>query len=110
MEAALEFIDEHIESELCLDTLADVAHMSKTYFCSQFRKMNGISPWEYITIKRIERAILLIETTDLSRLEIALKCGYNNASNFYYAFKKVTGKPPGDYNRKSTDILTQSSK
>ena len=99
METALEFIDEHLDSDLTLDTLADVAHMSKTYFCGQFKKLNGISPWEYITIKRIEKAISLIESTNLSRLEIALKCGYNNTSNFYYAFKRVTGKTPSSYKK-----------
>ncbi len=100
MEDALNYINEHLDTDLSLVTLADVAHMSKTYFCSQFRKLNGISPWDYITIKRIERAISYIENTNMTRLEIALKCGYNNTSNFYYAFKKVTGKTPRDYARK----------
>ena len=99
IEKAINYIDEHLESDLTLDELSDVAHMSKTYFCCQFRKLNGISPWEYITIKRIERAIFYIESTDLTRLEIAVKCGYNNTSNFYYAFKKITGKTPGDSKR-----------
>lgn len=84
--------------------------MSKTYFCGQLKKLNGISLWDYITIKRIEKAITLIESSNLSRLEIALKCGYNNTSNFYYAFKKVTGKTPEDYKKVSTDILAQCSK
>lgn len=107
MESALNYIDEHLDSELTLETLSDVAHMSKTYFCSQFKKLNGISPWEYITIKRIEKAITLIETTNLSRMEIALRCGYNNTSNFYYAFKRITGKAPGNYKNLSSDILSK---
>lgn len=97
MENALNYIDTHLDSELSLKTLADTAHMSKTYFCSKFKQLNGISPWDYITIKRIEKAIYYIESTNMTRLEIALKCGYNNTSNFYYAFKKITGKSPGDY-------------
>lgn len=105
MEDALSYIDRNLESELTLATLSDVAHMSKTYFCCQFKKLNGISPWEYITIKRIERAITYIETTNLTRLEIALKCGYNNTANFYHAFKRVTGKTPGDFKKTSGGIL-----
>ncbi len=110
MENALNYIDENLENDLTLETLSDVAHMSKNYFCCQFKKLNGISPWDYITIKRIERAIAYIESTNLTRLEIALKCGYNNTSNFYYAFKRVTGKTPGDYKKNSTDIFPQNSK
>lgn len=109
MEAALKYIDEHLDADLTLELLSDVAHMSKTYFCGQFRKLNGISPWEYITIKRIERAISYIESTDLTKLEIAVKCGYNNTSNFYHAFKRVTGKTPGDYKKLSADILSKTS-
>ena len=97
VEKAINYIDCHLDSDITLDELSDIAHMSKTYFSSQFRKLNGISPWEYITIKRIERAIYYIENTDLTKIEIAVKCGYNNTSNFYHAFRKVTGKTPGDY-------------
>jgi len=110
MEDALNYIEEHLDSELTLETLSDVAHMSKTYFCCQFKKLNGISPWDYITIKRIEKAISYIESTDLTRLEIALKCGYNNTSNFYHAFKRVTGKTPGDFKRTSGNIFAQGNK
>ena len=99
MEDALNYIDSHLESEFSLEHLSDVAHMSKTYFCSQFKKLNGISPWEYITIKRVEKAISYLKSSDMSKLEIALKCGYNNTANFYYAFKRVTGKTPGDYKK-----------
>lgn len=99
IEDAINYIDSNLESDIRLDALSDAAHMSKTYFCSQFKKLNGISPWEYITIKRIERAIGLIESTNLTKLEIAIKCGYNNTSNFYHAFKRVTGKTPRDYKK-----------
>ncbi len=99
MEKVLNYIDEHFDSDITLDELSAAAHMSKNYFCRQFKELNGISPWEYITIRRIERAISYIESTDLTKLEIAVKCGYNNTSNFYHAFKKVTGKSPSDYKR-----------
>lgn len=97
IEKTLAYIDANLESDLTLEQIALVANMSKNYFCRQFKKLNGISAWEYITIKRIERAVSYIETTDLTRLEIAARCGYNNTANFYHAFKKVTGKTPADY-------------
>lgn len=97
VEKALAYIDEHLTEDLTLDEISNVAQMSRNYFCRQFKKLNGISPWEYITVKRIEKAVEYIKTTDLTRLEIAAKCGYNNTSNFYYAFKKITGKNPAEY-------------
>ena len=97
IERSLKYIDSHLSENITLEEIANVAHMSKNYFCRIFKKLNGMSPWDYITVKRIEHAVMLLNTTDLTRLEIAQRCGYNNTSNFYYAFKKVTGKAPGDY-------------
>ena len=59
--------------------------------------MNGISPWEYITIKRVEKAIGLLKTTNDTKLNIAMQCGFNSSSNFYKAFFRITGKKPGSY-------------
>ena len=62
-----------------------------------FKKFNGISPWEYITIKRVENAVELIKNTNMTKLEIAEKCGFSSSSNFYKAFFNITGKKPSDY-------------
>lgn len=97
IEQTINYIDNNLSSNITLEILSDIAHMSKTYFSSQFRKLNGISPWEYITIKRIEKAIMYIENTSMTKLEIAEKCGFNNTANFYHAFRRVTGKTPSDY-------------
>lgn len=97
IERAMNYIDENLEYDLELDTLAKIAKVSRNYFSALFKKLNGISPWEYITIKRIERAVEYLKTTGLTKLEIATKCGFNNTANFYHAFKKITGKTPGDY-------------
>ena len=94
---ALKFIDENLEGDLKLDELAKIAAMNKSYFSTVFKQFNGISPWEYITIKRVEMAIELLKNTSLTKLEIAQRCGFNSSSNFYQQFKKVTGKLPKDY-------------
>lgn len=94
---ALRFIDDNLESDLKLDELAKLAAMNKSYFSTVFKQFNGISPWEYITIKRVEKAIELLKNTSLTKLEIAQRCGFNSSSNFYQQFRKVTGKLPKDY-------------
>lgn len=93
---AANFIDENLERDITLDEIAKYAAMNKTYFSTMFKKLNGISTWEYITIKRVEKAVALIKTTSLSKLEIAQRCGFNSSSNFYKAFHKVTGRAPKD--------------
>jgi AraC-like DNA-binding protein len=94
---AIRYIDDNLETRLTLQEIARVACLTPTYFSSVFKKLNGISPWDYITIKRVERAVELLKTTDLTKLEIAERCGFSGSSNFYKAFAHVTGKKPSDY-------------
>ena len=100
MEAALRYIDENITSPISLDEIALNANMSRTYFCTVFKKLNGLSPWEYIGLKRIQMARKLLEESTKSILEISLECGYNNISHFNRAFKSVTGRKPSEYRSK----------
>lgn len=98
MRAALDFIDNNLsDAALSLNDIAACASMSPTYFSGTFKKMNSVSPWEYITVKRVEKAVMLLKTTDLTKLDIAQRCGFSSSSNFYKAFSKVTGKTPSQY-------------
>lgn len=100
MKRALEYIEKNLsDSSLKLSDIAAQAAMSPTYFSSVFKKMNSISPWEYITIKRVEKSIELIKTTDLTKLDIAQQCGFSSSSNFYKAFSNVTGKTPSQISK-----------
>ena len=97
LKRSIDHINENLENKLTLKEIADVACMTPNYFSSVFKKFNGISPWEYITIKRVEKAVEMLRTTDMTKLEIAEQCGFSGSSNFYKAFFRVTGKRPGDY-------------
>ncbi len=97
MEKALKFIDQNLTQKISLDEIAKISNMSPAYFSSIFKKLNGISLWEYITAKRVDRAIELIKTTDMNKLDIAMDCGLGSSSNFYKAFYHVTGKKPSDF-------------
>ena len=96
---AVSYIDEHLSERLTLNELAEIACMSPTYFSAVFKKLNGISLWKYITIKRVERAIALLRSTDMTKLEIAENCGFSSSSNFYKAFTSITGKNPSDFSK-----------
>ena len=83
---AIDYIGENLDQPLTLAGVASVAYMSPTYFSSVFKRLNGISPWEYITIKRVEKAVGMLKSTDMTKLEIAEPCGFSGASNFYKMF------------------------
>ena len=98
---AMRYIDENLSEPLTLEHIAERANLNKTYFTTLFRKLNGVTPWEYITARRIERSFLLLQNGELNILEIAISCGFNNVSNFNRAFRKVTGLTPSEYRRRN---------
>lgn len=99
VECAMNYIMSHIEQPFTLVDLAREAQMSRSYFSTVFRTLNGISVWDYVTKRRIERAQYLLESTGDSITEISAKSGFNNVANFNRAFKKVTGDTPREYRK-----------
>lgn len=97
MTRVLDYINENLTADLTLDSLADVACMSPTYFSANFKRLNGLSPFEYISSKRIQLAISYLKSTSKNVTEIATLCGFNTTANFNKTFKKITGCSPSNY-------------
>lgn len=97
---AIDYIQQNLESKLTLDEIAAHACVSPTYFSYLFKKFNGISLWEYISIKRVEKAIEMLKSKKMTKLEIAESCGFSSSSNFYKIFTSVTGKSPSYFVKK----------
>lgn len=97
MDRVLKYISEHYAEPISLASLAEILHMNKTYFSRIFRESNGISPKEYIVKTRIAAAAQQLKDSDRGVLEVAQACGFSSLSNFYNAFKRVTGQSPAQY-------------
>lgn len=97
IEASINFIHEHLCEDISLAMLANVAHLNRSYFSTLFKRLNGVTPWEYITARRIEKAQHMLVNSTKSILEIAYSCGYNNNSNFNRAFRQITGMSPSTF-------------
>ena len=97
LSAVINYIHKNLENKLTLNELAGVAYLSPTYFSYVFKKFNGISLWEYISIKRVERAVEMLKKQKLTKIEIAERCGFSSSSHFYKTFTAVTGKKPSDF-------------
>jgi AraC family transcriptional regulator len=91
---ALEFIESHLNQSFTLDQLADALGMSMFYFCRQFKHSMGITPHQYVTRRRIERAKELLWHSKLSITEIALQVGFATPSAFSQVFRRSTGMTP----------------
>ena len=110
LNAVLQYIDDHLDGEIRLAQLAAIAHVSPAYFSTLFKRFNGLSPVEYIVHKRVQRAIELIRSSNASLTTIAMSCGFNNSTNFYKAFRKVTGRTPVSYRQTEEDAHGKNAK
>lgn len=97
MESSTNYILSHLDAPLTLDMLAKEACMSRSYYSTMFKELNGISVWDYITKQRIDLAQYQLEHSELSITQISENCGFNSISNFNRAFRKLTGKTPREY-------------
>lgn len=94
------YIKEHLEQEICRNTVADYIHMSPDYLDRLFKKEFGLSVSQYIKEKKIDYAKMLLRTTNLSVSEIAQRLGYINLSHFIASFKQITNMTPVNYRKK----------
>lgn len=94
--AAKEYINSHLTEKLTLDILAEAIYTDKFYLSHLFKKECGMSIVDYISMQRVALAKKLI-IGGRGATEIYTDCGFNDYSSFYRAFKKLSGKSPGEF-------------
>ncbi len=99
MTKVLDHVNQHIYEDINAEALADVACVTKPYLARLFKREFGFSPLQYINLKKMERAQLLLLTEDLSVKEVAYKLGFSDISYFIRLFKRMTGATPQAYRR-----------
>ena len=86
-----------MDKKLSIEELARECNYSVGYFSHLFRAVTGVAPHAYMCRLRIERAKNLLDSTDLSVLEIALAVGCEDQNYFSRFFKEQTGFSPSAY-------------
>lgn len=100
MKRVLAYIHAHITDSIGIEQLAGVANVTKPYFIRLFKREFGASPVQYINGKKVERAQLLLYTTDKSVKEVAYTQGFSDQNYFIRLFRRMTGLTPQEYRRR----------
>lgn len=87
----------HIETPLTLQDIANTLNMSVGYLSTTFKKNMGMSIMKYLRKIKIDRAKILLTTTDKSLLEISTLLCFCDQGNFSKTFKYFTGLTPTEY-------------
>jgi AraC family transcriptional regulator len=93
------YMRDRLDQDISLNELAGLLNLSRFHFCTAFRFATGQTPYEWLTIRRIERARDLLGNPTLRVTDIALAVGYSTPSAFSVGFRKVTGMTPTDFRR-----------
>ena len=101
---AYQYMDKHFCESCTLKEIADHVHLSANHLHTVFLHSEGMTPYEYVTQKRIERAKTLILLGESSLAQIALETGFCSQSHFAAVFKKSTGQTPARYRNQVFDL------
>lgn len=94
-----EYIDAHLERPLSVLALARVAGQSPWHFAKAFRATTGAPPHAYITARRMERALVLLQQTTLPVRRVARLVGFESLSHFRASFRRAWGESTAVYRR-----------
>lgn len=79
-----------------VDDLAKQAALSRSTFCERFMSTVGSAPLHYLTEIRMAEAEALLRSGQFSVALIAERVGYGTEAAFRRAFRRVTGRTPGE--------------
>jgi len=89
-----QYIEDHIDGDLSLTTIAEIAAFSPFHFHRIFRTITQETLLEYTTRKRVERAALDLIHKNIRITEISHRCGFNDTATFARTFKKYYNLSP----------------
>lgn len=93
-------LDRNFVSGVDLQEAAEVARLSRFHFHRLFRSVYGVTPAQYLSNRRIERAQDLLRSTNLTVTDVCMAVGYSSHGSFTTRFGQVTGETPAAYQRR----------
>jgi AraC family transcriptional regulator len=96
-----DYIDKHLDEDLSVERLSQVANFSKYHFHRQFSEYAGISVCKYVQLMRLRRASYRLVFSPPTRIiDIGLEAGFENPESFSRAFKNMFGQTPSQFRYK----------
>lgn len=99
-----QYISEHYQEEISLQSVAEKMNYSDAYFCKIFKQCFDKSFIVYLTEYRMEQAKKLLADVRINVKDVSVSVGYRDSNYFAKVFKRAVGSTPTEYR---TEILKQ---
>lgn len=90
-------VEADLTADLSLSALARQLNVNSSYLSALFKKELGSTLTEYVSRRRVNHAMFLLEATSLQIQTIAQQCGIPDVNYFTRTFKKCAGVTPKEY-------------
>lgn len=97
---SIEFMKSHLSETLKIATLAALVNLSRSHYTTSFKRVTGYAPLSYLNHLRMQRAVQLLNTTDLSIKRISDQLGFSDQFYFSRAFRKMHNHSPSEHRRR----------
>jgi AraC family transcriptional regulator of arabinose operon len=97
---SIEFMKAHVQEPLKVATLASLVRLSRSHYTTLFRRVTGYAPLSYLNHVRMQRAVQLLNTTELSIKRISDQLGFSDQFYFSRAFSKMHNHSPSEHRRR----------
>ena len=95
---AINYIETNYSEKISRHNLAEKSGMNFNTFCKRFKETTGCSPIDFLIRFRIEKAVeMMEENKNITVIDTAMSCGFENSSYFSRKFKQLVGIPPMNY-------------
>ena len=94
-----DYIELSLDRRIRVADLAALVGYTEYYLTEKFKKETGLSISLYIRYAKIERAKVLLESTELSVREISERLAFNTVNYFIQCFRDTTGCTPAQYRK-----------
>ena len=94
----VDYVKNNIENNVSVEMLADKMCITRGHLNRKVKAITGITTQQYITRIRLEHARMLLEQNpDMNITQVAMQCGFDDASSFTRAFKRTFGATPSQH-------------
>jgi len=95
----IDYLVAHLAEDVELQTISDLARLSRSYFSRAFKLSTGLAPHQWLMQARIARAQELLLTSGPPLAQIAIDVGFSDQAHFSRAFRRAVGESPGAWQR-----------